>query len=511
MRNQLAGEVYRPVLGAMTALALVPVAFLISSGCNRGDSQADKSQRYQVNNDLSADRLDTRFPESTSQTDGIAFEKDVSKLVSLSTMLSSRADKIPFDVMVKDLGLQQQIAERLFELELTTDQRRFATDTAVAAMLKLHSMSDLKARERLLKFVERLRDDSDREVRRAVLTALAVVRVDDFLRIEGSEFDVCQEIIRGLLEEFGDSKALANAMQKIVLELMLRDEREIAISVMNQMANRFRLSDDEEIRRVAAIMEDRVHIAEIKFDKVAREMQKGVPGAKEEFLVLIKRLAGKESVGPELYHEILAAEGWLEQIDQYDDARKILSMLQSNAPNYVEEIRQRVKVDSQAALKRLNLLDRPLNIIGQNLAGEKLESADSKGKVVVLAFWSATKPDSVLALQRLTQVYRRFKDRGLEIYGVCIDDKMSQSSTVFGNRKPPWPTIYKAPSDESKLSISQTGVYFVPYLITLNRKGVVTDINTPLIEVPEQVEKLLREPTLPLENEPATVSPSDDE
>ena len=171
----------------------------------------------------------------------------------------------------------------------------------------------------------------------------------------------------------------------------------------------------------------------------------------------------------------------------------MLSILEDNLSNHPDEtFRQVVAEDIAKARIRLNLVGKPLVLKGQNRAGKSLSTEEQKGKVTLVIFWSATEPGSVKLLQQLLQVYRRYQPRGLEIVSYCIDKNISQAISIFGNQTPPWISMYRKTGVSDHQGPEKAGVQQIPYLVLLNREGVVVDVNVPVRKLADELEKLLK-------------------
>jgi hypothetical protein len=274
---------------------------------------------------------------------------------------------------------------------------------------------------------------------------------------------------------------------------MIRNRRDKALEMMDKISKVYADSDNPNLQNMSEVIKDRMYLTQIQFDVIADKVRDGQEGYQDQFLAMVKKLATRKDMGKEIYREILWTERWLEEINQYEDAEKMLSILENNLSDRPDEtFRQIVAEDIAKARIRLNLVGKPLVLKGQNRAGKSLSTEEQKGKVTLVIFWSATEPASVKLLQQLLQVYRRYQPSGLEIVSYCIDKNISQALSIFGNQTPPWVSMYRKVGESDHQGPEKAGVQQIPYLVLLNREGVVVDVSVPIRKLTDELEKLLK-------------------
>jgi peroxiredoxin len=171
------------------------------------------------------------------------------------------------------------------------------------------------------------------------------------------------------------------------------------------------------------------------------------------------KLKNLETASPERQVKMAAAfEAWISLRDQLKlepDAREAawtqeqLAALTETLPPAVaaaaetplaevaaaaeEDLRLQTGRSGRVAALRTRLLDRPApNLELQGMRGETVASADLRGAVTVLHFWEYR--DTPLEepygqVGYLDFLYRKRKDAGLKVYGVAVDDRLSNPAT----------------------------------------------------------------------------------
>ena len=478
------------------ATMLLILLLLSATGCsNTTDLTEEKRKRYQVDNNISASKLDPESGKSAvlDTETGIAIEVDIDSLMARSKMLEMRSRQISFLDMLADLATQQKISERLLQLDLNEEQRLFAVQNMLVALLKRIATTDLKARENIYEIIPNYVEDENKRIQQAAWSALTTVQLADYLRVEDADSTELDATIDQMLTRFKDNPQVTKELQGVVVQLMIRNRRDKALEMMDKISKVYADSDNPNLQNMSEVIKDRMYLTQIQFDVLADRIRQGQIGYQDQFLVMVKQLATRKDMGKEIYREILWAERWLEEINQYEDAEKMLSILEDNLSNHSDEtFSQIVAEDIAKARIRLNLVGKPLVLKGQNRAGKSLSTEEQKGKVTLVIFWSATEPGSVKLLQQLLQVYRRYQPRGLEIVSYCIDKNISQAISIFGNQTPPWISMYRKTGASDHQGPEKAGVQQIPYLVLLNREGVVVDVNVPVRKLADELEKLLK-------------------
>lgn len=83
---------------------------------------------------------------------------------------------------------------------------------------------------------------------------------------------------------------------------------------------------------------------------------------------------------------------------------------------------QRVKLEEEVAKKRYNLCgDVPPNIFFRDTLGNNFPLHSVKAEYTVVYFWSATCGHCKKATPKLWEYYKKVKDKGVEVYTICID------------------------------------------------------------------------------------------
>ena len=77
-------------------------------------------------------------------------------------------------------------------------------------------------------------------------------------------------------------------------------------------------------------------------------------------------------------------------------------------------------------------------------SGQKVSLAGLKGKVVVVDFWASWCAPCKEEMPVLESLYKRFKDSGLVIVGVSVDNELANAKKFVGALKVSFPIVHDA-------------------------------------------------------------------
>ena len=125
------------------------------------------------------------------------------------------------------------------------------------------------------------------------------------------------------------------------------------------------------------------------------------------------------------------------------------------------------------------------------VTGLPYDTGQLRGNLLLLNFWAAWSPASIKELPELADLAKTFRDRGLVVYGVCLDDAPAAELLVFAERQGVrYPLIW--PGD--KLLDEIQPLETIPYTVLIDNDGkIVARFRGPFKprEVREAVEKNL--------------------
>jgi len=104
------------------------------------------------------------------------------------------------------------------------------------------------------------------------------------------------------------------------------------------------------------------------------------------------------------------------------------------------------------------------------VTGQPYDTGQIRGKLLLLNFWAAWSPASIKELPELADLAKTFRDQGLVVYGVCLDDAPAAELLVFAERQGVrYPLVW--PGD--KLLDGIAPLETIPYTILIDNDGKI--------------------------------------
>jgi len=127
-----------------------------------------------------------------------------------------------------------------------------------------------------------------------------------------------------------------------------------------------------------------------------------------------------------------------------------------------------------------------------DLTGKMVSLSEFKGKVVLLDFWASWCGPCRHNNPRLVKLYNKYHDKGLEIYGVSLDEDMKSWKKAVHSDKLSWVQVIDDKGWEAT-SIATYGIDFIPSSFLIDRNGVIRTINAEGSELENSVKDLLKD------------------
>ena len=156
-----------------------------------------------------------------------------------------------------------------------------------------------------------------------------------------------------------------------------------------------------------------------------------------------------------------------------DPALKRRLLNDARALSKEEELNRRIADD----LVRLNHLGKPLDLEFPTIRGAGFDTRRQKGKVVVVVFWSAESPHSLMWMQNFRDTIGKLAGANLQVATVSLDtdskalDRRLKEFQIGG-----WPTNYDGKGWDNAVA-RPLGINALPTVFVLDKSGVLRALN----------------------------------
>lgn len=157
-----------------------------------------------------------------------------------------------------------------------------------------------------------------------------------------------------------------------------------------------------------------------------------------------------------------------------DDAPNLKRKLLTDAQDLTTEEPLKLRIADD--LKRLNLLGLPFDLRLSTTSRTTLNLSSLRGSVVVIIFWSAESPHSLLWLRNFRAIWERLPKDQLRVVTISLDTDGKLLGEKLAELPPSWITHFDGKGWESPLARS-LGINALPSVWILDKKGVLQTLN----------------------------------
>ena len=137
-----------------------------------------------------------------------------------------------------------------------------------------------------------------------------------------------------------------------------------------------------------------------------------------------------------------------------------------------------------------NIADHRLDFTVTDIKGDSIKLSSLKGKVLILDFWASWCSPCRFANKHLVKLYNKYKDKGLEILSVSLDDELKDWKKAVTKDKITWMNGIDLGGWDAMAAIKWQ-VDALPSSFVVNKNGDVVAINPEKDELEKKVKQLL--------------------
>jgi thiol-disulfide isomerase/thioredoxin len=124
------------------------------------------------------------------------------------------------------------------------------------------------------------------------------------------------------------------------------------------------------------------------------------------------------------------------------------------------------------ALKRLDSVGKPIALKGKTTDGPTIDTAQLRGKTVLIAFWATSVPAARKDMPEIAKIYGKTKEKGFEVVSVSLDNDAATLAEYLKTNPLPWPTVFEPGGLEGRLG-TEFGIIVLPTMILVDADGKV--------------------------------------
>ena len=435
--------------------------------------------------------------------DYVLESSDVTQLTNILKGLNagSGSPYLSPEEKVKSHQRRVECANHLLGKKLNPEQLRLAITSKLNALTTVYGFG-LVMPEGVPNVAQSLRDTSgtyidspDEDVQK--LAKLCLVKVNSFeMTKDGNDMKVgllvdemCQ-----LLKDYPNDELVVATVNTIVQYYRKKFDRVVGIEITRGIqARESEFVDSPEVGKMLKDFDDEEILSNAKYLQLFENRWVDGKRGQRELLKKSLQLVAEPNPGQLLINTVDMVAHWFEQDDQYKVAVAIYEEILSSADTYRNpEVAAVAKKKAQDGIARSKIVGQPIDLSGVFLSGETHPIQELQGRVALVVFWSMFERESVEVLSKLSVSGKTWKERGIRIVAVNIDQNW-QLDLISDVIKPIENVIFlfgDANDNYSNNILKQCPSDTVPRLMLVQRDGQVADINVPSDEIDTQLDFL---------------------
>lgn len=147
--------------------------------------------------------------------------------------------------------------------------------------------------------------------------------------------------------------------------------------------------------------------------------------------------------------------------------------------------------------RRMSLPGNAMEVRGKLLDGTEFDWQAYRGKVVLVDFWASWCQPCLQELPNVLKHYKAYHEKGFDVVGINIDEKVEIAEAAVQKMNLPWATIY----DHEEAMANHYGITGIPRAILVDQAGNVVSMMARGPYLERELRKLLGEP-LAVNDEP---------
>jgi thiol-disulfide isomerase/thioredoxin len=171
-----------------------------------------------------------------------------------------------------------------------------------------------------------------------------------------------------------------------------------------------------------------------------------------------------------------------------DEARRLYQQLASNFPDNA------LAAKAQGAVKRLELVGKPMELTGTTTAAATFDLKSLSGKVVVVYYWASYCEVCTGDFARIKQMLSTHGPKGMELVTVNLDDRPEEATKYLQNTPMPGAHLVQPPATGQAAGLTgplalQYGINGLPSMFLVGKDGKVISTKMQINDLEDAVKK----------------------
>ena len=180
---------------------------------------------------------------------------------------------------------------------------------------------------------------------------------------------------------------------------------------------------------------------------------------------------------------------------------RLISAVEAQAPAALPALVARLEASPNSRVRELGekrrrvllAFERPLELKFTALDGREVDTAQWRGKVVIVDFWATWCVPCIQAIPKLKTLYARYHDQGLEIVNISVDNANARPALekLVAKLEIPWPQFFDGKAHATEYAV-RYGVQPIPHVLLAGPDGKIVAVNPTPEKLEAEIKRLLK-------------------
>ena len=180
---------------------------------------------------------------------------------------------------------------------------------------------------------------------------------------------------------------------------------------------------------------------------------------------------------------------------------RLVSALEAQQPAALPALVTRLEASPNARVRELGekrrrvllAFEQPLDLKFTALDGREVDTAQWRGKVVVVDVWATWCVPCIEAIPKLKTLYARYHDQGLEIVNISVDRAEARPALekLVAKLEIPWPQFFDGKAHATEYAV-RYGVQPIPHVLLAGPDGKIVAVNPTPEKLEAEIKRLLK-------------------